>query len=100
MEDALIIVNGPCGSSIPVRIARGATPALFGSTVQAQRKFREFFTAHIRNPNTWRAYRIAMWRFADWWGFHGILLAKVEPMVIAAYVEEFTGKLAPASVKQ
>ena len=96
MEDALIIVNGPCGSSIPVRIARGAMPARFGSTVQAQRIFREFFTAHIRNPNTWRAYRIAMWRFADGCRFHGILLAKIEPMVI----EEFTGKLAPASVKQ
>ena len=41
-----------------------------------------------------------MWRFADGCGFHGILLAKIEPMVIAAYVEEFTGKLAPASVKQ
>ena len=41
-----------------------------------------------------------MWRFADWCGHHGIPLAKVEPMVVAAYVEELTGKLAPASVKQ
>ena len=44
-------------------------------TEQAQRKFWEFFTAHIRNPNTRRAYLIAVWRFADWCGFHGILLA-------------------------
>ncbi len=100
MEDALTIVDGPDGSSIPARIARGATPEMFSVSKQAQRKFWEFFTAHIRNPNTRRAYLIATWRFADWCGFHRIPLAKVEPMVVAAYVEELTGKLAPASVKQ
>ena len=66
MEDALTIVNGPEGSSIPARI----------------------FTAHIRNPNTRRAYLIARWRFADWCGFHEIPLAKIEPMVVAAYVKQ------------
>ena len=100
MEDALIIVNGPTGSSIPARIARGATPALFGVSEEAQRKFWEFFTVNIRNPNTRCAYLIAAWRFADSCGHHGIPLAKVEPMVVAAYVEELTRKLAPASVKQ
>ena len=100
MEDALIIVDGQDGNSIPARIAHGMTPALFGVSRQAQRKFWEFFTAHIRNPNTRRAYLIAVWRFSDWCGHNGIPLAKVEPMVVAAYVEELTGKLAPASVKQ
>ena len=100
MENALIIVDGQDGSSIPARIARGMTPALFSVSKQAQRKFGEFFTAHIRNPNTRRADLIAVWRFADWCGHHGIPLARVEPMVVAAYVEELTGKLAPASVKQ
>ena len=46
------------------------------------------------------AYLVAVWRFADWCGRDGIPLARVEPMVVAAYVEELTGKLAPASVKQ
>ena len=41
MEDVLIIVDGRDGSSIPARIARGMTPALFGATEQAQRKFWE-----------------------------------------------------------
>ena len=100
MEDALIIADDPAGSSIPVRIAREMTPALFGTSEQAQRKFWEFFTVHIRNPNTRRAYLIAVWRFADWCGHHGIPLAMVEPMVVAAYIEEITGKLAPTSVKQ
>ncbi len=100
MKITLIIVNDQNGSSFPARIARGATPALFGVSEHAQRKFWEFFTAHIRNPNTRRAYLIAAWRFADWCGHYGIPLAKVEPMVVAAYVEELTRKLAPASVKQ
>ncbi len=100
MKDALIIADDPDGSSIPARIARGMTPALFGVSEQAQRRFWEFFTANIRSPNTRRAYLIAAWRFADWCEFHGIPLVKIQPMVVAAYVEELTGKLAPASVKQ
>ena len=100
MEDALIIAGGPHEGSIPTRIARGMTPALFDSSRQAQRKFWEFFTAHIRNPNTRHAYLVATWRFADWCGCHGVPLARVEPMVVAACIEELTGKLAPASVKQ
>ena len=67
MEDAPIIIDGQGGSSIPARIARGMTPTLFCVSKQAQRKFWEFFTAHIRNPNTRRAYLIAVWRFADQW---------------------------------
>ena len=100
MENALIIANPAGGSSILARIARGRTPALFGTSEQAQRRFWEFFTVHIRNPNTRHAYLVAVWRFADWCGGHGIPLAKVEPMVVAAYVEELTGKLSAASVKQ
>ena len=46
------------------------------------------------------AYLVAVWRFADWCGHHGIPLTRVEPMVVAAYVEELTRKLALASVKQ
>ena len=84
---------------------KGLSPRVRGNpwqarSKQAQRRFWEFFTVHIRNPNTRRAYLIAVWRFADWCGHHGIPLAKVEPMVVAAYVEELTGKLSAASVKQ
>ena len=33
-----------------------ATPALFSLSEHAERRFWEFFTAHIRNPNTRLAY--------------------------------------------
>ena len=37
---------------------RTTTPALFSPSVRAERRFWEFFTAHIRNPNTRLAYLV------------------------------------------
>ena len=79
---------------------RATTPALFSPTVRAERRFWEFFTAHIRNPNTRLAYLAAVRRFAEWCERRGVALDQVEPMVVAAYIEQLTAVLAPASVKQ
>ena len=79
---------------------RTRTPALFSPTGHAERRFWEFFTAHIRNPNTRLAYLAAVRRFAEWCERRGLALDQVEPMVVAAYIEQLTGALAPASVKQ
>ena len=38
------------------RTPRATTPALFSPNERAERRFWEFFTAHIRNPNTRLAY--------------------------------------------
>ena len=78
---------------------RAATPALFSPTERAERRFWEFFTAHIRNRNTRLAYLAAVRRFAEWCEHRGLALDQVEPMVVAAYVE-LTRALSPASVKQ
>ena len=41
------------GPTVPMRgPAPPAPPALFSPTERAERRFWEFFTAHIRNPNT------------------------------------------------
>ena len=66
----------------------------------AERRFWEFFTAHIRNRNTRLAYLAAVRRFAEWSERRGLALGQVEPMVVAAYVEQLSGALSPASVKQ
>ena len=79
---------------------RTTTPALFSPTERAERRFWEFFTAHIRNPNTRLAYLAAVRRFATWCERRGVALDQVEPMVVAAYIEQLSGALAPASVKQ
>ena len=39
---------------------------------------------------------MATWRFGDWCEQYGVALERVEPMVVAAYVEELKRKLAPA----
>jgi hypothetical protein len=41
-------------------------PKLFAPDPEAARRFLEFFTANIRNPNTRRAYARAAVQFAVW----------------------------------
>jgi hypothetical protein len=41
-------------------------PALFLPDEKAGERFFQFFTAHVRNRNTRRAYYEAACRFADW----------------------------------
>ena len=94
----LIPAEGPTRATPLARHA--ATPALFSSSERAERRFWEFFTAHIRNRNTRLAYLAAVRRFAEWSERRGLALGQVEPMVVAAYVEQLTAALSPASVKQ
>jgi hypothetical protein len=51
-----------------VRIASraGVLPKLFAPDKDTARRFIEFFTANIRNPNTRRAYSRAVLEFAVW----------------------------------
>ena len=84
----------------PPPARHAATPALFSPSERAERRFWEFFTAHIRNPNTRLAYLAAIRRFAGWCELRGLALNQVEPMVVAAYVEQLTAARSPATVKQ
>jgi site-specific recombinase XerD len=55
----------------------------------ASRRFLEFFTVTIRNPNTRAAYARAVAQFLAWSEGRGVTaLSKVSPMMVAAYVEE------------
>ena len=44
----------------------GSLPKLFLRSPDAGKRFWEFFTAHIRNRNTRRAYFVAVAQFSDW----------------------------------
>ena len=79
---------------------RSAAPVLFSPSPHAERRFWEFFTAHIRNPNTRLAYLTAARRFAAWCERRDLALDQVEPMVVAAYVEQLSSALSAPSVKQ
>ena len=65
---------------------------------EASDRVIEFFTAEIRNSNTREAYARAVRRFFRWAAQKGLDLSDIEPVHVAAYVEE--DDRAPATVKQ
>jgi integrase/recombinase XerC len=80
------------GLTLPATIARAGE--------RASRRFLEYFAAEVRNPHTRRAYAAAAGRFLAWCDARGLALEHLEPVLVAAYVEELGRELGPASVKQ
>jgi integrase/recombinase XerD len=66
----------------------------------ASRRFLEFFTAVLRNPNTREAYARAAVRFCEWCQARRLPLSQVQPIAVAAYIEELGRSLSKPSVKQ
>lgn len=87
-----------------VKTGRGTAlqlPKLFAPDPQASKRFIEFFTANIRNPNTRKAYARAVSQFAAWWEDNQLGdLQDIEPVHVAAYVEHLQTRLSAPSVKQ
>lgn len=75
-------------------------PRLFVPTSAADRRFWEFFTAVIRNPNTRRAYFHAVSLFSAWCEGRELGLGQVSPIHVAAYIEELGQAYSRPSVKQ
>src|SRR4051812_3226200 len=90
-------------SEIVVRPAKGGpvVPALIAAAGDgAARRFLEFFTANIENPNTRLAYAQAVAQFLRWCEDRRLPLRSIEPIAVAAYVQELKARLATPSVKQ
>ncbi len=68
--------------------------------MRASRRFIEFFTATIRNRNTRTAYARAVKQFFDWCEDHRLGLDDIEPIAIAAYIEQLGTNVAKPTVKQ
>src|SRR5262249_40483438 len=67
----------------------------------AVRRFVEYFTAHIRNPHTRRAYFRNALRFLRWCESRSIAsLAQVKPVTVAAYIELLQTSHSKPTVKQ
>jgi site-specific recombinase XerD len=76
-------------------------PALIGDAGDgAARRFVEFFTANIPNPNTRLAYAHTVGQFCRWCEQRGLTLGAIEPVAVAAYIEQLKARLATPSVKQ
>ena len=83
-----------------VGAASGNLPAIFLRFEQSSKRFREFFTANIRNRNTRRAYFVAVSQFSKWCEQHILVLERVEPIHVAAYIEQLGAQHSKPTVKQ
>jgi site-specific recombinase XerD len=93
-ESEVLPANSLCIAGIPI-------PSLFASGPRTARRFAEFFGANIRNPNTRRAYLGAVASFSTWCAARGWNdLDKLQPLHVAAYIEELQQSLSKPSVKQ
>ena len=76
-------------------------PALIAAAGhKASRRFLEFFTATIRNKNTRAAYAHAVGEFMRWCERYRLTLETIEPIAVAAYIEQLTQEMSAPSVKQ
>lgn len=84
--------------------ATGGGPVIPAIVAQAgdhaARRFLEFFTATIRNGHTRRAYAKAVGDFLAWCEAHALTLAAIEPLHVAAYIEQLTAARSAPTVKQ
>ncbi len=76
-------------------------PSVFTTRADARACMRDFFTSHIRNPNTRRAYMEAVRQFSGFCAGISIAdLAQVEPVHVAAFVEAQLRLHSKPTVKQ
>ncbi len=92
-------------TAVPGGVAFGRATVTLPATITAAgeaacRRFIEVFTAEIRNEKARRAHGFAVVRFTAWCERQELPLERLEPVMVAAYVEELMRELAPPSVKQ
>lgn len=89
-----IVLAGPlCPPALPALIADAGD--------RTRMRFIEFFAANIRNPNTRRAYARAIGDFLAWCAHYGIpSIGAVQPVHVAAWIEELVGAYSAPTVKQ
>lgn len=76
-------------------------PAIIANEgAKTTKRFLEFFTANIRNVNTRLSYARAVGQFMTWCEERGASLEKIEPMIVATYIEKLTKERSPQTVKQ
>lgn len=85
--------NSATGFLLPAAIGR--------ADEKTQRRFLEFFAATIRNRNTREAYYRAVCKFFSWCEKRGIReITQVEPLLVAAFIEQETEAHQAQTVKQ
>ena len=86
---------------LSITVADGLPVLIAGAGDRAALRFVEFFTVTIRNKNTRAAYARAAAEFLRWCEGQQIgALGHVQPVHVAAYVEQLQGKRSAPTVKQ
>ncbi len=84
-----------------IRSGLDALPSIIRAQGErASRRFIEFFTANIRNRNTRMAYARAVKQFFDWCDKRKLELEEIEPLTVAAYIEQLGAEASKPTVKQ
>src|SRR3984893_14320924 len=90
---ALAIIEPATGMPVPAMIAAAGE--------RASLRFIDFFTAHIRNPNTCAAYGVAVRGFFDWLQMNGVgELGAIRTHHVSTYIETLTHSYSAPTVKQ
>ena len=80
--------------------ASGPLPTIFLGARDRERRFWEFFTVNIRNRNTRKAYFVAVSQFSVWCEAKKLPLERIEPIHVAAYIEQLGTVASKPTVKQ
>lgn len=99
-KKALITIPSPSLPSKAKGQAVTVPTIITNEGAKTTKRFLEFFTANIRNPNTRTSYVRAIHQFLTWCDDRGVTLEKIEPMVVAAYIEQLTSERSAQTVKQ
>lgn len=100
-DEAIIVPLRQTKSGLNANFATATLPVVIVKAGErARRRFVEFFTAEIRNPNTRRAYARAVRDFFLWCDARQLRLEKLNPVIVASYVEHLGTRLSPPAVKQ
>jgi len=90
---ALAVIEPATEMPVPVLIAAAGE--------RARLRFIDFFTAHIRNPNTRAAYGLAVREFFGWLEVGGLTeVSAIRTHHVSIYVEMLTRKYSAPTVKQ
>ncbi len=104
MPSLVSVVIKPVAGRQLARLGLGEAamvPALMRSSEHSAKRFLEFFTVNIRNRHTRRAYFDAVAKFSAWCDGKGLHdLASIEPVHVAAFVEDLGRVHAKPTVKQ
>jgi site-specific recombinase XerD len=99
-EEPIVLTDEIAPPPALVRAGMGSlSAAITAQGERTSRRFIEFFTATIRNRNTRMAYARAVKHFFDWCQDQRLGLDDIEPIAIAAYIEQLGTNAAKPTVK-